>query len=59
MREDVIDDQLDAHCREHLASYKVPRGYDRVDEIPHNPSGKVLKRRLRDPYWEGRAAKVG
>ena len=53
------DADLDAHCRQHLASYKVPRSYSRLDEIPRNPSGKVLKRQLRDPFWEGRAAKVG
>jgi fatty-acyl-CoA synthase/long-chain acyl-CoA synthetase len=56
---DPADAVLQEHCREHLASYKVPRGFDRIEEIPRNPSGKVLKRRLRDPYWEGRASKVG
>lgn len=55
---EVRDEDLRAHCREHLASYKVPRGFDHLDEIPRNPSGKVLKRQLRDPYWEGRASKV-
>lgn len=53
------DDELDAHARQHLASYKVPRSYQRVEEIPRNPSGKVLKRQLRDPYWEGHDRKVG
>lgn len=55
----VTDGELQAHCREHLASYKVPRSVDRIPEVPRNPSGKVLKRQLRDPYWEGRASKVG
>jgi fatty-acyl-CoA synthase/long-chain acyl-CoA synthetase len=53
------DEDLRAFCREHLASYKVPRGFDRIDEIPRNPSGKTLKRRLRDPYWENRDTKIG
>lgn len=52
------DEALQAHCREHLASYKVPRSIDRVEEVPRNPSGKLLKRQLRDPYWEGQASKV-
>lgn len=56
---DVTDEDLQTHCREHLASYKVPRSLDRIEEIPRNPSGKVLKRQLRDPYWEGHATKVG
>jgi acyl-CoA synthetase (AMP-forming)/AMP-acid ligase II len=55
----VADEQLREFCREHLASYKTPRGYDRIAEIPRNPSGKMLKRRLRDPYWESRDTKIG
>ncbi len=39
---------LDAHCRERLAKYKTPKGFRLVDELPRNPSGKVLKRVLRD-----------
>ncbi len=37
-----------------LASYKRPRTYDFIAEMPRDPSGKLFKRRLRDPYWEGR-----
>jgi fatty-acyl-CoA synthase/long-chain acyl-CoA synthetase len=55
----VTDDQLRDFCREHLAAYKTPRGFDRIEEIPRNPSGKTLKRRLRDPYWESRDTKIG
>ncbi|MGH3365100.1 MAG: FadD3 family acyl-CoA ligase [Nocardioidaceae bacterium] len=36
-----------AHARERLANYKVPRGITFVDDLPRNPSGKVLKRELR------------
>lgn len=56
---EVADAELTAFCREHLASYKTPRGFDRIAEIPRNPSGKTLKRRLRDPYWENRDTKIG
>lgn len=43
-------DELDRHCRKHLASFKVPRELKIVTELPRNPSGKVLKRVLRDQY---------
>ena len=46
-RGDVSEEVLDAHCRERLARFKVPKGYDFVDALPRNPSGKVLKRELR------------
>jgi long-chain acyl-CoA synthetase len=39
--------ELDAHCRAHLATYKVPRTYEVRDELPKSPSGKILKRALR------------
>ena len=44
---------------EHLASYKVPRSVDFLDELPRTGSGKILKRQLRAPYWAGRTAQVG
>jgi acyl-CoA synthetase (AMP-forming)/AMP-acid ligase II len=45
-------DALLAHCREHLASFKCPTSVDVLDELPRNPTGKVLKKDLRKPYWE-------
>lgn len=41
-------EQLERHCREHLAGFKVPRATVFVEALPRNPSGKVLKRVLRD-----------
>jgi long-chain acyl-CoA synthetase len=43
-------DGLIAFARERLAGYKLPRSIDFVDELPRTPSGKVLKRDLRDRY---------
>jgi long-chain acyl-CoA synthetase len=43
-----------AATRERLAHFKCPTSIDFVDVLPRNPSGKVLKRELRAPYWEGR-----
>jgi long-chain acyl-CoA synthetase len=41
-----------------LASYKRPRRFEFVDELPLSPMGKVLKTELRAPYWEGRDRRV-
>jgi acyl-CoA synthetase (AMP-forming)/AMP-acid ligase II len=38
---------LEAHCRQHLARFKVPRELHLRASLPRNPSGKVLKRHLR------------
>ncbi|MET9625423.1 acyl-CoA synthetase [Streptomyces sp. NPDC006464] len=43
-----------AHCGERLAGYKCPRSVDFISEMPRDPNGKLYKRRLRAPYWEGR-----
>ena len=50
---------LMAFAREHLAGYKVPRSVKFIAEIPRTGTGKILKRELRKPYWEGRASRVG
>ncbi len=52
-------DEVTAYGREHLASYKVPRSVDFMDELPRTGSGKILKRQLRAPFWAGRTAQVG
>ncbi len=44
----VTPDELIAHCRAQLARFKVPKDVQLVDALPRNPSGKVLKRELRD-----------
>jgi acyl-CoA synthetase (AMP-forming)/AMP-acid ligase II len=43
-----------AHCRANLAHYKCPTSVETVDALPRNPSGKILKRELRAPYWAGK-----
>jgi fatty-acyl-CoA synthase/long-chain acyl-CoA synthetase len=45
-------------AREHLAGYKLPRSVSFLDEIPRTGSGKILKRVLREPFWQGRATRV-
>jgi acyl-CoA synthetase (AMP-forming)/AMP-acid ligase II len=45
-------------CRSDLAGYKCPQSVDFVDALPRNPTGKILKRKLREPYWEGKERRV-
>ena len=45
-------------AREHLASYQKPRSVDFVDSLPKAPTGKILKRELRDPYWKNQDRNV-
>ena len=45
-------------ARERLAHYKCPSTVDVIDALPRNPSGKILKRTLRAPYWAGRDRQI-
>ncbi|PON15517.1 AMP-dependent synthetase [Candidatus Entotheonella serta] len=50
----VDAEALISFCREHIAGYKIPKGIDfQHDPLPKSGPGKVLKRELRQPYWEG------
>jgi acyl-CoA synthetase (AMP-forming)/AMP-acid ligase II len=48
-----------AWARERIAGFKAPKSVDFIDVLPRNASGKVLRRELRKPYWEGRGRNVG
>jgi fatty-acyl-CoA synthase len=52
-------DEILAFCDGKLAGYKQPRSVDFIDALPRNPSGKVLKKDLREPYWKGHGRRVG
>ena len=47
-----------AYTRERLAGYKIPKSIDFVTALPRNPTGKVLKRELREKYWRGYERRV-
>jgi long-chain acyl-CoA synthetase len=47
-------DHVRDHVRANLASYKTPRVVELTDSLPREDSGKIFKRRLREPYWQGR-----
>ena len=46
------------YAREKLAGFKIPKTIEFVNELPRNPSGKILKRLLRERYWEGYERRV-
>ncbi len=56
------DDQTTAEImdwlRGRMARQKLPRSIDYTSEMPRDPNGKLYKRRLRDPYWEGQATSI-
>ncbi len=54
----ATDEELIEFCRDRLGGFERPRSIDFIAAIPRNASGKVLKRDLRDPYWEGRVRQV-
>ena len=54
----VTAPELMAFAKERLAGYKCPTSIDFAADLPRNPSGKVLKKDLRAPYWEGRSRNV-
>jgi acyl-CoA synthetase (AMP-forming)/AMP-acid ligase II len=51
--------EIIAWARERIAGYKAPKSVDFIEALPRNASGKILRRELRKPYWEGRARLVG
>ena len=46
-------------CRDKIAGYKIPRKLEVVAELPRNPSGKILKKVLREPYWKDAKRSIG
>ena len=55
---DVAPGDLIGWARERIAGYKLPKSVDFIDALPRNPTGKILKRELRKPYWEGRQRNI-
>src|SRR4029079_7719083 len=53
------DADIITFAREHLAGYKLPKSVDFAEVLPRNPSGKLLKREIRAPSWEGQTRQSG
>ncbi len=57
--QDPTPEELIAFARTQLAGYKVPKSVDFATDLPRNPTGKVLKKDLRAPYWKGKDRQIG
>ena len=55
---EVTEDDIVAFGRTQLAGFKTPKKVAWADALPRNPSGKILKKDLRTPYWQGRTRQV-
>lgn len=55
---DPSEEEILAFARHELAGFKIPKSVDFIAEIPRNPTGKMLKKDLRAPFWEGRERNV-
>ena len=56
---ELPQEEIIEFCKSKIASYKTPKSVDLIDVIPRNPSGKILKKVLREPYWAGKDRQVG
>jgi long-chain acyl-CoA synthetase len=55
----VTEAEIIAHARANLAHYKCPTSVEFVAELPRNATGKILKRELREPHWQGHDRRIG
>ena len=49
----VTEEEIINLCKENIASYKKPRSVEFMHELPKSPTGKILKRVIREQYWQG------
>ena len=52
------EDDIIAYAKKQIASYKCPTSVEFINDIPRNPSGKILRRVLREPYWDDEGRNV-
>jgi acyl-CoA synthetase (AMP-forming)/AMP-acid ligase II len=57
--EDPAPESIIAWAKERIAAYKAPKSVDFIEALPRNPSGKILRKDLREPYWKGMTRRVG
>ena len=55
---DLTAGELITWARDRIAGYKLPKSVDFIEALPRNPTGKILKRELRLPYWGDRVRQV-
>jgi long-chain acyl-CoA synthetase len=55
---DVGEQDIKTYLRAHMAGYKIPKRVDFAAELPREDSGKIFKRKLRAPFWEGQGRSI-
>ena len=58
IEQETLKNELLNFGKDHLAKYKCPKSIDFIPAMPRDPNGKLMKRKLRDPYWEGRESQI-
>jgi long-chain acyl-CoA synthetase len=48
----ALEQELIGYCRQHLSPLKCPKSIDFARDLPREPTGKLMKKRIRDPYWQ-------
>ncbi|MEN0108554.1 MAG: AMP-binding protein [Pseudomonas sp.] len=56
--ESLSAEAIMAHCAEALAGFKKPRAVDFVQELPKNPNGKIVRRLIREAYWQNSERRI-
>ncbi|MBW2316833.1 MAG: acyl-CoA synthetase, partial [Deltaproteobacteria bacterium] len=56
--DEAFRERIYAFCKDHIAKFKTPRTIDFIEDMPRDPNGKLYKRKLRDPYWEGQERQI-
>ena len=54
----VPAEELAAHCRARLGGYMVPKSFEFAEALPRSPAGKLLRRKLREKYWDGHDRRI-
>ena len=54
----ITEEDIINFCKQHLARYKAPKKVIFMKKLPKSPQGKILKRKLREPFWKGRERQV-
>jgi acyl-coenzyme A synthetase/AMP-(fatty) acid ligase len=53
-----IEGEIIGYSKDQIASYKCPTSIEFIKDIPRNPSGKILRRVLREPFWDAKGRNV-
>jgi fatty-acyl-CoA synthase len=56
--EEITEEDIIAHVKTQLAGYKAPKTVEFRSEFPKGGTGKILKRELRNPYWESYSKRI-